>query len=155
MTTLLYSFTLFLVVVCKGLAQTNDTVPQAGSTPISLTNLISSADQIILTNAHNGFDSRARGFGFAISGDEARKIVRAATAARLLCSRPCTDSDYANADVLKFYRGTHLLAVVHFVGCNFVVGDAQTGAEYHDDSGVLKRFYMDCLERESHDAQRP
>jgi hypothetical protein len=154
MKTLIFTYALVLVAVCKGLAQTNAIVPPAGSTLINLTNLIASADQIIVTNIHNGFDLRRRSFGLAISGDEARKIVTAVTAARLLCFS-CTDTAYCSADELQFYRGGHLLAAVHWVGSSFVLGDVQTGAEYYDDSGVLMRFYLNCVEREDHDGQRP
>jgi hypothetical protein len=147
MKTLLFTFSLFLVAICSGLAQTNAAVRPTPTTPTSLSQLVASADHIIATNRFGYDDPRYRGFSLTISADEARKTVSAVSNARLLCSPPCTDSMF-DWD-LQFYRGANLLAVVHAQGSHFMLGDWKKGAEYADSTGVLQKFWGD-LEKRTH-----
>jgi hypothetical protein len=147
MKTLLCIFALFLMALCKGLAQTNTTVTPPDSTLVNLSNLIANADYIIATNANTGFNSRHRSFSLTISGDEVRKIVKAVTGARLICAPPCTGS--LCLDKLQFYRGEQMLAMIHLEGRYFVVGDVHKGVEYIDDSGALHQFSLDLVNKEA------
>jgi hypothetical protein len=130
-----------------GLAQTNAIVHSPDSTLINISNLIANADHIIVTNANTGFDSRRRGFSLTISNDEVRKIVKAVTSARFRCAPPCTGS--LCLDELQFYRGVHMLAVIHLEFSDFVVGDVHKGVEYIDESGALHQFSLDLVNKEA------
>jgi hypothetical protein len=137
MKTLLFTFTFFLVTVCNGLAQTNTMVPPAGSTPTKLAHLIASADHIIITNRFADLETRYRGFSLTISGDEARRIVRAISS-----SQHCGPTDSLFDWDLQFYREAQFLADVHLQGSHFVF----EGEEYFDGR-VLEELYHDLLKR--------
>jgi hypothetical protein len=122
MKTLLSTFTLFLITVCNGLAQTNTAVPAAGSAPTHLAILIASADHIIVTNRFAGGVAAYRGFSLTISGGEARKII--AHVSGVGPSPVMTDSIFDWE--LRFYRGGDYLATIYLAHSTFMFG----GQEY-------------------------
>ena len=91
-----------------------------------LTDRIAAADRVVVVN-HSGK------FMLSATGDEATKLVRAVSSAK-------RDRHYFTKIAatfswrLQFYRGTNLLDVVRFQDRIFLID----GAEYSDDSGVLK-----------------
>jgi hypothetical protein len=133
---------LFALAICTSLlparAQTNTTVPVVGSIPTNLAHLIASADRIVITNRFAASIEKYRGFSLTISGDEARKIVRAISSAR-----HCVPTNSIFDWDLQCYRETHFLADVHLQDSDFVF----EGEEYADDSSVLERLYDDLLKR--------
>ena len=139
MKTLLFTFTLFLVTVCSGLAQTNTTVPPTGSTPTNLAHLIASADHIIITNRFADRETQYRGFSLFISGSRVSKIVAAVSAAK----RNQWETDSVWDWEMQFFRATNRLAKVDFQGSYFL---AENG-EYYDGSGVLDKLYSELLDR--------
>ena len=139
MKTLLFTFTLFLAAVCNGMAQTNATVPAAGSTPTNLAHLIANADHIIITNRFAGSNTRYRSFSLSVSGRRVSQIVAAVSSAR----RNQVETDSMWDWELQFFRATNRLAVIDCQGSMFL---AEHG-EYHDDTGVLEKLYSEILDR--------
>jgi len=134
-----------LMFLTTGMLSACKASPMSGDHPTKLAGLIAHADHIAITNRLGHAPPRLASFSLTISGDEARKILRAATTARFICSPPCTDSAFGWD--LRFYRETHFLAVVHMQGSHFVFGSVNGGEEYVDDSGVLERLDRDLYKR--------
>ena len=139
MKTLLFTCTLLLAAVCNGLAQTNTTVPIAGSTPTNLAHLIASADHIIVTNRYASWEKEYRGFSLSISGSRVSTIVAAVSAAKRNQAETNSVWDWE----MQFYRATNCLAKVDFQGSMFL---AENG-EYCDQTGVLDKLYSELLDR--------
>ena len=96
------------------------------------------ADHIIITNRFATIMEKYRGFRLTISGDEARKIVRAVSSAKR-----CAPTDSVFDWDLKFYREAHFLADIRLQGSHCVF----EGDEYYDMGGVLDHLYHDLLKR--------
>ena len=147
MKTLIFTFILFLVTVCNGLAQINTTVPAAGSTTTNLAHLIASADHIVITNRFADADPEMlRGFSLSISGNRVSKIVAAVSSASRLQGGTLSAWDWE----LRFFRGTNRLAVIDFQGSVFLAENV----EYSDDTGVLEKLYSELLDRTTRPGDR-
>jgi hypothetical protein len=137
MKTLATIFILSLAAVCNGLAQTNTTVPTAGSTPTSLAQRIATADNIIVTRIYLYTNQLHPGFSMSISGDRVRKIVAAVSNGRRNQWADISQLDYQ----MQFLRGTNSLAYIDFGGHMFL---AERG-EYADSSGELWKLTLEIL----------
>jgi hypothetical protein len=117
----------------------------AYQTPTNLANQISRADHIIVTNLQYA------GFSLILSGDMAKKIVRAISSGR--CYAAQMDPGYACFCELQFYTATNHLATVSFLGGGFVDdGQKQIGSQrqiYNDETGVLAELYQKLIARTS------
>jgi hypothetical protein len=125
------------VLFVTALSGCNEPATIRGAPPATLTSLIADADHIVVTNRFAGREPRYRGFSLTISGDEARRIVRAIAA-----SEHCPPTDSAFDWDLKFYRGEEFLAGIQLQGSHFVF----EGEEYFDGR-TLERLYHDLLKR--------
>ena len=134
-----------LIFLLTGMVSECQSSPTSGDHPTKLTTLIADADHIVVTNRLGHAPPKLAGFSLTISGDEARKIVRAVTSARFMCAPPCTDSGFGWD--LGFYRGTNFLTVVHMQSHVFVFGSVNKGEEYSDDTGVLEQLNRDLYKR--------
>jgi hypothetical protein len=139
MKTLLLASTWFLLAVCNWLAQTNATIPPAGSPATNLPNFIASADHIVITNRLANLDTRYRRFSLSISGGRVSKIVEAVSAAR--CHEMRSDSEYDWE--VQFFRATNRLAVID-LQCGMFWAENK---EYYDGTGVLEKLYREILDR--------
>jgi hypothetical protein len=91
------------------------------------------ADCVVVTNVYHGI-------GISVTGDEARRVVRAVSSARKLPPETLTSAEVRT----EFYRGTNFLGAV--LGCGSLFGNKDGG--YEDESGVFKA--LDERYREQH-----
>ena len=81
---------------------------------------------MVVTNAHYGI-------GISVTGDEAKKVVRAVSSARKLPPETSTSAEVRT----EFYRGTNFLGAV--LGCRSLFGGKD--GSYEDESGVFEALY--------------
>jgi hypothetical protein len=117
------------------------TAPESYSTPTGLSNLISSADHILITNRFANSDPRLVGFSLVISGSDARQIVRAVSTSRTYPN--WTPSNSIWDWELQFYSLTNRLAAVDFQGSTFMFGNI----EWCDQTGLLDKLEDELLHR--------
>ena len=120
-------------------AITNFDVPVA-DTPTNLARQISSADHVVVIYTFVNPPTLTN-VSLSISGDRLTKIVGAVSSARQHFG---TITSWGWK--MQFYRGTNCLAKVPFSGDFFVVA-GHGGCEYIDESGALKKLYLDALDK--------
>jgi hypothetical protein len=99
--------------------------------PTRLGLVISDADRIVITNRLAPRQQRYRGFSLAISGDDARGIVK--DVAFMSPARGEVTDSYFDWE-LRFYVGTESLAAIYLASSTFTF----EGNEYFGDTGQLK-----------------
>jgi hypothetical protein len=106
----------------------------------ALAHRIAPADHIIATNwAAAQFGDP--GFGFSITGEKVKAIVKAVSAANRYSTQEHPDCEWDWQ--LRFYNGTNFLAAIYFAQDTFL-----TDGQCRDDTGILERAYRDACNRE-------
>jgi hypothetical protein len=136
---------IFSLILVLALLSGCEHPPVSGSPPTKLAGLIADADHIVVTFRPPPWDhpnpvpppERYRNFSLTVSGDEARKIVRAVSTAQ---QSGFTDSMFPWD--LQFNREAQLLAEIHLQGSHFMF----EGEEFADGR-MLEQLDEDLYKR--------
>jgi hypothetical protein len=110
----------------------------ATQTPEKFSQLLSSADQLVVTN-------RYYAFGATITGTNVNSLITAIKSAKM--KKWGADMDWGSPSVcnLEFYAGTNCLTSIPLDYGVFKLD----GVEYSDGSGVLESFFKKVAEDET------